>query len=717
MVRNFFHLIGILFLLLSNSLLSAVLDSPFEQEFQKSIVLEKDNNIPVLRLLKSGNSIYALSPDRVHQFTNNNWSVIAHGGPYFSAQNFNDHIVLGGIGKIFLSNKNFSSLDLPTEAIADTVLSILQINDDTIFAGTNNGLYMYNKEWDNIDAVDNRRVNDLLKGAGQEIWAATNAGLFRYMKEKWVNLDDYVMAPGLKETYFSLGVFKSPEEILFGGLFSLGCIAENGGHWLITGGDGLPYGPITRIEVNGPEIWIGTHRGAAKLADQKWHFYNGKRWLGDNYVYDILCLDSNTTWIATKNGVSEIKQQKMTLEEKTVPFEERIRLRHDRYGQVSNSHLTKSGDLSTNMTFTNDNDGLWTAIYLAAQSFRYAVTGETEAYNNAVKAFEAMERLETITPISGFPARSFAQIDENTGRGGEWHPTKDGKWKWKGDTSSDEIAGHMFAYPIFYELAAKGEIKIRCKNLVDRIMTYIVDNNFLLLDLDGQPTRWGVWNPDSLNGRKDWWFERGINSLQILSFLKSAQYVTGDKKYETAYNQLITEHDYAKNMIQQKMYGPFEINHSDDELAFLPYYCLLRYVENPKLEQIYKKSLQRSWDVEQLDRNPLWNIIASAFLEKDCEIETALKELQLIPMDQIDWRVENSFRWDIKINPLNDRFGNLQSAVPVPINERAVSKWNSNPYRLDTGGRGFGEDDGAYFLLPYWMGRYHKLFIKKESSL
>jgi hypothetical protein len=715
MLRITINTITILSLLLGQSLFSKVVDSPYFQEFQKTIEIENKTSFPVIKLDRSGDLIYALSPDKLYSLAINDWTVAAENGPYFSLNISGKNILLGGIGKVFLSNKNYTPIDLPKEAFADTVLSLLQIGKNIIFAGTNNGLYRYQQTWQKIGAFGNRRLNDLVQGPGQEIWAATNKGLFHFVNGNWSNLNDYVMAPGLKENYFSLRIYNSPKEILFGGTFSVGCLAENGDHWLITGGDGLPYGPVNTIEYNGEELWIGTPKGAAKLANKSWHFYNGKRWLAGNHVNDILCLDSVTTWIATNNGISEIKQQKMTLEEKTVHFEDRIRLRHDRYGMVSNSHLKKSADFSTNVTHTNDNDGLWTAIYLAAESFRYSVTGEKDAYENAVKAFEAMERLETITPTSGFPARSFANIDENTGGGGEWHPTKDGKWKWKGDTSSDEIVGHMFAFPIFYELVAKGDVKIRCKNLVDRIMTHIVDNEFLLVDLDGLPTRWGVWNPDSLNGRKKWWYERGINSLQILSFLKSAQFVTGNEKYQKAYDNLITNYGYAKNMVQQKMYGPYEINHSDDELAFLPYYCLLRYAENPELKQIYEKSLQRSWNVERPDRNPLWNFIASASLGKDCENATALKELQLIPMDQIDWRVENSFRWDVRINPLNDRFDNLQSVVPVPIKERAVTKWNSNPYRLDQGGNGHSEDDGAYFLLPYWMGRYHKLILKTEN--
>ena len=29
-------------------------------------------------------------------------------------------------------------------------------------------------------------------------------------------------------------------------------------------------------------------------------------------------------------------------------------------------------------------------------------------------------------------------------------------------------------------------------------------------------------------------------------------------------------------------------------------------------------------------------------------------------------------------------------------------------YRPDAGTKGHREDDGAFFLLPYWMGRYHQ---------
>ena len=45
--------------------------------------------------------------------------------------------------------------------------------------------------------------------------------------------------------------------------------------------------------------------------------------------------------------------------------------------------------------------------------------------------------------------------------------------------------------------------------------------------------------------------------------------------------------------------------------------------------------------------------------------------------------------------------------VGKPPDERAVHKWNTNPFVLEGGREGRGEEDGAAYLLPYWLGRYH----------
>ena len=682
------------------------------QEIKTEIELPKQAATPVLKLFSDNKQITAVTSNGVYRKTGGKWSGEPFGSAWRTATIDTKGIIWLASAHSIQQEGVSNQLDLPENAKNDTILSLLWENEKTLQVGTSNGLLTYDGKWTIIPIGVGKRVNSILKDSKEDLWLATNDGLLRRMAGKWVNLDDDLMAYGLKRKYFALESGHTNGDILFGGLFSVGCIAQDGDHWLLRGADGLPFGPITGIKTSKNAMWFGTDRGAIKK-DKGWHYYNGKRWLSDNKVNDILPLDELTTWIATPKGISQIQQVETTLAQKAASFEERIKLRHDRYGLVSDVSLTRQGDLSSSKMSTNDNDGLWTSIYLAAECFRYAVTKDPEAKKNAIKAYEAMERLETITGIPGFPARSLVAADESTGQGGEWHLTPDKKWKWKGDTSSDEIVGHMFAYPLFYDLVAEGAMKERVKGLVHRIMTHIVDHNFQLVDLDGIATRWAVWTPDSINFSNNWWYERGINSMQILAFLKAGLHVTGDQKFEKAYETLTQKHHYAENMVQQKMYGPFDVNHSDDELAFLPNYTLLRYANDLKLLPTYTKSTQRSWRVEQPDRIPLWNIISSTALNKDCDLKIALEELQLIPMDLITWKMENSHRWDLPQDQLRDRFGKAQAIRPIPTPERGISKWNSNTYIYDSGSDGYGEDDGAFFLLPYWMGRYYGYFIEK----
>jgi hypothetical protein len=101
-------------------------------------------------------------------------------------------------------------------------------------------------------------------------------------------------------------------------------------------------------------------------------------------------------------------------------------------------------------------------------------------------------------------------------------------------------------------------------------------------------------------------------------------------------------------------------------------------------------------------------------LNKDCEIEVAINELKEYPMDIRKWSVRNSHRWDIQVNPASDRFSRPQSTTAIPVDERGITKWNSNPYKFDYPGNGSGEDCGSAWLLPYWMGRYHKFIIEEN---
>ena len=475
----------------------------------------------------------------------------------------------------------------------------------------------------------------------------------------------------------------------------------------------LPHAEVTVIKASPASgIWIGTQEGAVRLAPdfRGREYFGGKRWLPDDRVTG-LGFDGDNTWIETRGGYARIAYVPMTLAGKSRAFVARVQARHNRGGLTADSRLQVPGDLSSNQPMSSDNDGLWTAMYVAAESFRYKVTGEADARANARQGMNALLRLEAITGIPGFPARSFIKTGADVQPpDGEWHDTPDRQWRWKGDTSSDEIVGHYFVYPIYYELVADESEKPALRGAIERITTHILDNKYQLVGPRGR-TRWGWWGPDAIWEDPD---ETGLRALHLLSHLRVAIHMTANDtlraRYRAAYRELIDTHRYHWLTRNQKIMIPGSINHSDDELAFLSYYPLLRYETDPALLAVYRQSLERSWQIERPERNPLWNVIyAAGSGAADYDRDASIRTLREIPMDTVEWSVRNSHRLDVPVDPMSDRFKRRQALIVLPYDELPMTKWNGNPYALDGGKDGRGEDDGAYFLLPYWMGRYHRL--------
>lgn len=491
--------------------------------------------------------------------------------------------------------------------------------------------------------------------------------------------------------------------------------------------DGRPWlgkerGPVEGLMVFAQEksgaVWLGNDQGAARFdrkADHRWdrwQYFHGRRWLQDNSVQNIVVEEAGAArkvWVRTKTGVSLLEWRPMTLAQKARLFDERIEARHVRHGMVADSSLRVAGDLSSNATTDNDNDGLWTAMYLGAQAYRHAVTKEPDARKKAERSMRLLIRLEEITGHPGFPARSFVSVDEPRPTSGEWHPTPDGKWLWKGDTSSDEIVGHYYGYSLYYDLVANEAEKADIRKVVARLTDHLIRNDYDLIDLDGKPTRWGEWS-ERFFKTEEGKYEAPLRAIQLLSFLKTAHHITGDAKYDAAYRDRIQKGYAAQMRLYRRWTGGGEINFSDDELAYLSYEPLLRYEKEPTYRRIFLNGLRFTWKQVRPDMNPLWNYISEAAgaprFWQDVRPD-ARRTLERIPTDMIEWTVQNSHRIDVKFLPEKDRFARTQLTEALAPDERPVQKWNSNPYRPDGGNNGLREEDGAYFLLPYWMGRYY----------
>ncbi|MBL9164775.1 MAG: hypothetical protein JNL18_18755 [Planctomycetaceae bacterium] len=645
---------------------------------------------------------------------------------------------------------------LPPE-FANASRASLAVAVDTIYLGGDEGLFalidgQFRPVGSYLELVgDHRAVRQLAAAPNGELTVAATDGLLsRAAAGNW----HAVRARAGKRSWYPHDVrgvtYDRAGRLWFASSQGVGC--RTGDQWaLYTGDEGLPYDDFTACAAGEPGVvWFGTKIGAIRFDGSSWNYRQGRRWTPDDVINAVAVDEHGNAWMATNQGVGLIERQATTLAKKAAFFEEEIDRHHRRtpFGFVNAVGASTPGSKEGVQQFDSDNDGLWTAMYGAGQCFAYAATKDPEAKKRAVAAFEALKFLSDVTQggshpaPKGFPARSIRPVTgpnpndydnlerDRAVRGAEdehwkeisprWPVSADGQWYWKCDTSSDELDGHYFLYANYYDLVAEtAEEKARVRQVVYDMTTHLIDHDYQLVDHDGEPTRWGRYNRETLD-HGNLIAGRGLNSLSILSYLKTAEHITGDPKFRQHHDQLVKEHSYAANTFNPKWslgYGTG--NQSDDEMAFMCYYNLLRYETDPAVRKFYEYSLSWYWSLERPECNPLFNFVFAAVWDgamgypvrsiPQHALDDAVDTLKRFPLDRFNWAHKNSHRIDVV--PLRDRWfqntGHRIDGKVIPVDERYFEFWNHNPWQLDVGGSGSELADGAAFLLPYYLGRYH----------
>lgn len=599
------------------------------------------------------------------------------------------------------------------------------------------------------------QVLSAAKSASGSIWVVTDKGAFRFAPGK--NENKYVpfdLGPQRSEP--AQAKAESAAEQLVevaadkqGHIWAAtqsGVFVTDGEKWWqsLSRNDGVPIERLNclHIAANG-DVWGGSQEGAWRLRDGAFRYFWGKRWLPGNIVRAVWTDNKGRAWLDTDGGVACIEERPMTLAEKAAHFDEITQKRHMRRGFINEIHLKTPGDVDGEFRWEiSDNDGLWNAIYVGAMVFRYAATKDPAARKQAKVALDAMFELERLTGISGYPARAVVTDDE-VARGvdgvnlnekvrvqGEtdkiWFRSPVDPKVWcKGDTSSDEMDGHYFAWYVYHELVADDAEKKQIAAIVRRCTDHILEHNLTLVGHTGRKTRWGVWGPQFLNDDPFWRGARPLNSLEILAYLKIAEHITGDVKYTKAYSDLIDKHHYLLNtlLIRRGREGHWSrINHSDDEMLYMMYYAILQLERDPDRRRILLQSIARTWESApeeqgiRNERSPLYDFMYGALTGKPCDFETGIETLQDWPWEMIEWRVNNRQRQDVQMKApagpgRNTQRGGEYERV-LPSSERRLARWNSNPFAADGGNDGRTEDDGAAWALAYWLGVYHGFVAK-----
>ncbi len=353
-------------------------------------------------------------------------------------------------------------------------------------------------------------------------------------------------------------------------------------------------------------------------------------------------------------------------------FDKLMRGNHWNEGVIMQHVVFPPAGKETPIVGSQEDTPFHTGAYLAALSFRFAVTQDPEVRAWADKVFEGILMLEKVTGQSGCVARSFNKTDEPNWHEEtyffpmEWHEsTAMPGYRWMGDLSSDQFTGLMFGLTTYWDLCADDAHKAAVSQFVSRMVGRCIENNFRIVDSDQKMTLWGNFCPDLPHEK--------LNSLIILSHLKAAEHVHESPVYKTAYNRLITRYHYDDEAILAKVLWPERWrNGSDDMLAAMAFYNLMRFETDASLLQKYRMGLNRHWFLWNDENNPFYDMLFEVLTTEktvDDDTRAALQAMQ--------------------------GFERVRATFEIPTAD-GVSRVESEE-----------EGNATFMILNYWFGRYY----------
>lgn len=454
---------------------------------------------------------------------------------------------------------------------------------------------------------------------------------------------------------------------------------------------------------------LGTDAGAVVIKNGIKKYLPATRYAFDTKVTAVVG-KNGALYTASEGGIVKTSEKEMTMEEKSYHFFEET----EKYFPRKQGYVTWVKALDgKHCSMYSDNDGLWTHTYLIALSMWYNETKDEKILEAARRYKDAMLFLTRAPEIKGFTARAVRFPDEegwgthleSTEIGCEWHRSSDGTYEWLGETSSDEMTGHYVGFSLYYDLCANEAEKAEICEAVCSITDHILDNNGYLVDKDGKPTSWACWNEEALNTDSMWMWEKGVNSLEMLNFLKISYHMSGNERYLKKYNELISDHHFLINAAFHKRADGHSC-HIDDNLAMLNTLSYLRLEKNDAIRQYLLMGLASHYDYEKIEGNPYYAFIYKGFTGAPCDVDGCTKALKDYPYELLNFKMINSSRRNIEIDeePLL-WYEEPHIKVPFAWDERPFTRLGINPFGIDGGNPG-KSDSGMSFIFIYWLGRF-----------
>jgi hypothetical protein len=368
-----------------------------------------------------------------------------------------------------------------------------------------------------------------------------------------------------------------------------------------------------------------------------------------------------------------------------------IQSRHLPFGGILDPVFASSSSTSiTGYTRCGDS-ALWTGHYLAAESYRYKVSGDPAALANAQGALAYLKTLVDVTGTDVL-SRCTVPINSNYAAGITSEESSNGIHEsgdnyWVGNTSRDEYLGVFFGLSVGYDMLGS-PTQPAIQQLVTRMLNFLISNSWAVVMPDGSAsTTFGI-RPDEQAGM-----------LQIGRQVNPAQFGSAYQKFAPLASPLVSVPVLVDAADNRDSYFKFNLD-------AINLFGLIRLEADPTLLASYQGAYQIYHAAIQDHMNAHFNMIDRALNGSNATRDAATASY----LFQWLFRPRRDFYVDLR-GQYSSCVSSDQSCDPLPIVQRIPTDflWQRSPFQLDGGGSGLIESAGIDYILPYWMARYYNV--------
>ena len=338
---------------------------------------------------------------------------------------------------------------------------------------------------------------------------------------------------------------------------------------------------------------------------------------------------------------------------------------------------------------------IWTGHYLAAESYRYKVTGDPAALGNARKALAGIQSLVDVTgtnllarcivPMTSPYAAGITREESGNGI----HTS--GQNYWIGKTSRDQYCGVFFGLSVAYELLNQPDVQQSIQSLVTRMLNFLGSKDWTVIMPDGSISTTFIIRPD-----------------QQLALLQVGRQV----------NPAAFASEYAQDAGLGSLLAlaPIGLESQDDRGSYFKFnldaidlFDLIRMESNSSYRKNYLTAYGFFRDATKNHLNAHFNMIDRALQGPNSSRDAQT----LAILDQWLQRPRRDFYVDLR-GQFPSCGSSDQACDPLPVALRVPTDflWQRSPFQLFGGGAGLVESAGIDYILPYWMARSYGLTNK-----